>query len=226
MGQVQMARRRGPRDYLYKRSGPDNWWIKFQYPDTIQQAATLVLGRIAKKEEAVSLGTPCRKTAEVNAQPLILRHKQILIVHAALADRHRKWGNIVVRPLMAPTDTKVMNPDGSSVIATATDVVHIGTDGNIRIEPNLEGVDIEIDEERLTKEQKREIADLEDRLLKANHKDVDFEVVEAYINDRKKRGKFERNDDPTSLRRTLEEFRAINGGRPSVSQAPKMWRRL
>jgi len=37
--------------------------------------------------------------------------------------------------------------------------------------------------------------------------------MEAYIADRKKRGKFQDDDDPNGIRRTLADFKSVNGGK-------------
>lgn len=66
-----MARTQQP-DYLYRRIGSQNWWLRLQYNG---RAAEL----IGKNALRISLGTPDRKAAELKAAPYIYKHKLTLI---------------------------------------------------------------------------------------------------------------------------------------------------
>ena len=68
-----MAGRRG--EYLFKRPGSQNWWLRLQYPADI--AAVLGTDKLQ-----VSLGTPDKRLAMILAAPRILVHKKRLFLHA------------------------------------------------------------------------------------------------------------------------------------------------
>jgi integrase len=106
--------KRGKRDFLFLRSGSNNWHIKLR-------TAT------GKRFER-SLGTPDRQEAENIALPVIQAHKQ------ALRARRRQinpgWVNV-----MEPGREHVAD-DGHRIIATARELIHVNADGSTRIEPN------------------------------------------------------------------------------------------
>src|ERR1700691_4254008 len=71
---------KGKRDYLFKRRGSENFWIKLRSP----------AGRIER-----SLGTTDRRQAEIISLPLIAQHKSALL--AARPHVETKWN-----PSLAP----------------------------------------------------------------------------------------------------------------------------
>src|ERR1035437_9172280 len=100
--------------YIFQRPGSENWWVKLRSPT----------GRVEK-----SLHTIDRREAEIAALPLIRDHKAAL-----LAARPRLQ---VGRWYEFEPGREHAGPDGSRIVATKTQLIHIGPDGSIiRTEPN------------------------------------------------------------------------------------------
>jgi len=106
--------KRGKIDYLFQRPGSTNWWIKLRSPGK----------RIEK-----SLGTPDRAQAEIVAlRDYIPDHKERLLP---------------ARPRIEPAwqhklepGREHAGPDGSRIVATDKELIHIGHNGAIiRTEP-------------------------------------------------------------------------------------------
>ncbi|MGN6097082.1 MAG: hypothetical protein ACTHP8_12685, partial [Bosea sp. (in: a-proteobacteria)] len=149
-----------PGQYLYQRKGSQNWYLRLQYPnDTIRSAAASLLGREVGKKVEKSLHTMDRRQAEVLAGPDILEHKRFLLAVSQMLNPTAQrrltpddqaaldaamWTplrqKIVVdlaEPLHAPGST-IRNDDGSMIIATAADLIHLDSTGKqIKIEPNI-----------------------------------------------------------------------------------------
>ena len=78
---------KGKRDYLFKRRGSENFWIKLRSP----------AGRVER-----SLGTSDRREAEVLALPLIAQHKAALL--AARPRQETKWDPVLAPGACIPRD--------------------------------------------------------------------------------------------------------------------------
>jgi integrase len=102
------------RDYLFRRPGSQNWWIKLRSPT----------GRVER-----SLNTSDRRQAEILALPLVGAHKAALLA---------------VRPRLETTwrhdfepGREHVGPDGSKILATDRELFYIGHNGSIiRTAPN------------------------------------------------------------------------------------------
>jgi integrase len=99
--------------YLFKRHGSDNWYVRLQPP--------------GRKIVERSLGTPDLKLAEIAAMPLIREHKAFMYQR---------------RPTVTPFWDRAYEPglrmiDGEQVIATDRELQYLDASGNvIRREPN------------------------------------------------------------------------------------------
>jgi integrase len=99
--------------YLFKRHGSDNWYVRLQPP--------------GQKIVERSLGTPDLKLAEIAAMPLIREHKAFMYQR---------------RPTVTPFWHRAYEPglrmiDGEQVIATDRELQYLDASGNvIRREPN------------------------------------------------------------------------------------------
>jgi len=117
-----MTHKRGRSDYLYQRPGSGNWYIRLQG---------------FGKDTARSLGTSDRRQAELLALPLIAQHKaKLLAARPALA--------LAISPvaLMQPGD--YLNPDGTRIIATASELIHLDAAGKLaKAEPNVSPSDFQ-----------------------------------------------------------------------------------
>ena len=115
--------RRG--DYLFKRPGSQNWWVRFQYPDNVSPD----LRKVEK-----SLGTPDRTEAEIKALPLIHSHKQKVLERRALKEGRLSLGNFA--PQYEP-GREHHSPEGQRLLATADQLFFLDEAGRIvRIERN------------------------------------------------------------------------------------------
>ena len=107
--------KRGKIDYLFQRPGSTNWWIKLRSPGK----------RIEK-----SLGTPDHAQAEIIAlRDYIPDHKERLL--AARPRIEPAWQHKL------EPGREHAGPDGSRIVATDKELIHIGHNGEIiRTEPN------------------------------------------------------------------------------------------
>jgi integrase len=100
--------------YLFQRSGSNNWWIRLRSPS----------GRVEK-----SLRTSDRREAEILAGPLVTAHRAAL-----LAARPRL---VMVWQHRLEPGRKHVGLDGGEILATDSELFHLGDDGAIiRSEPN------------------------------------------------------------------------------------------
>jgi hypothetical protein len=110
-----MSKRKRQRkgSYLFQRPDSPNWWIKLQWPSYIKK----------------SLGTSDRQLADVLAAPMIAEHKS-----RRFASRKRiepAWQHEYV------PDRLHDGPDGSRIMATQRELLHLDTEGNVtRRAPN------------------------------------------------------------------------------------------
>jgi hypothetical protein len=103
------------RDYLFRRPGSQNWWIKLQAPSNIEK----------------SLGTPDRAQAEILALPYIQDHKTRLF-------EARPGIKVSWLHRFAPGQEHV-TPDGERVVADDRELIFLNHNGAIiRKEPNGE----------------------------------------------------------------------------------------
>jgi len=113
--------RRG--DYLFKRKGSQNWWIRLQYIDDDGE----------KRKTEKSLGTADRTEAEVFAAHMIKFHKERLLIKRA----ERKGALHRQSSVRYEPDKLHTLPDGSRLIATKEHIQYLDESGKIiRIEPN------------------------------------------------------------------------------------------
>lgn len=133
-----MAGRHG--HYLYKRRDSVNWYLRLVYPPELHGKEGFEKKRLEK-----CLGTPDRDEALVIALPQIQRHKQTLLMVRSL---YRKGGRETVpNPLYDAGSDRAfrfepgrehINSDGSRVIATPEQVLHLDAGGRItKTEPNV-----------------------------------------------------------------------------------------
>lgn len=95
-------------DYLFKRKGSQNWYVRIQYPPSLAKAE-------GKKKREISLGTPDREEAWIKASEYITEHKRILFsikqiarVHKVAHKGPKRFEPGKIHPL----------PDGGYVVAT------------------------------------------------------------------------------------------------------------
>jgi integrase len=107
-------------DYLYRRPGSQNWWLRLQSP-----------GRAGSpgKDRGMSLRTPNRAEAEIAALPIIADHKAALL---EARPRVEMMWHCKLEP-----GRKHTAPDGGEIIAKGKELIYIGHNGAIlRTEPN------------------------------------------------------------------------------------------
>jgi integrase len=95
------------RDYLFRRPGSQNWWIKLQAPSNVEK----------------SLGTSDRAHAEILALPMIAEHKAKLL--EAQPRFHLAWQH-----RFAPGQEHV-TPEGERVIADDRELIFLNHNGAI-----------------------------------------------------------------------------------------------
>jgi integrase len=95
-------------DYLFLRSGSQNWHIKLQSPT----------GRIEK-----SLGTPDRRQAEILSLPMIAEHKAKLL--AARPRLETTWQH------KYEPGREHVSPDGGRIVAMERELIHLDANGLI-----------------------------------------------------------------------------------------------
>ena len=118
-----MAGRKG--EYLFKRRGSSNWWVRFQIPAKIAEECDL------KPKTEKSLGTSDRTLAEIRAAPEIRAHKWLLY-------QMRLQSRPETNPFLAgeirheyEPGKEHQTPDGDRVIATEKDLIFLAEDGRI-----------------------------------------------------------------------------------------------
>ena len=152
--------------YIFQRPGSENWWVKLRSPT----------GRVEK-----SLHTVDRREAEIAALPLIRDHKAALL--AARPRLQVGWW------YEFEPGREHAGPDGSRIVATKTQLIHIGPDGSIiRTEPN--GGPEYRHPTRLA-QPSFELFDKE-RAAAPPTKNGDDELLETYLKHRSITGHFER----------------------------------
>ncbi|HKH96563.1 MAG TPA: hypothetical protein VKA39_08575, partial [Beijerinckiaceae bacterium] len=114
-------------DYLFKRAGSENWWIRFQYPNAIAPDP---------KKVELSLGTPDRTQAELKALPLVQAHRAKVLMRRGLAEGRLQLG----RPVRAyEPGREHRTSDGERVVATERELIFLDEAGRIiRTEANPE----------------------------------------------------------------------------------------
>lgn len=199
---------RGERDYLKLRG--NRYSLRFQYPPALRESACMYYGRDEwPKEEERSLGTGDRREAEALAQPYIVRHKNLLLFHAARIDPHKRWGEFDAVWQMEPGKKKV-HDDGTVSVASEDTIIHMHPDGRVTNEPNRRRIVVKLDVNAV----RNEPAYLEakragDALRKVVRRDVDAEMLTAYVEHAGLS-----KDDRALAERGLVRFKELNGGRP------------
>lgn len=123
-----VAGRKG--QYLFRRSGSQHWWIRFQYPADIAYACDLP--RTVEK----SLGTADRTLAEIRAAPDIRRHKWLLYsMRLQKGPGNNPFASGEMKPIYEP-GREHYTPDGKRVIATETELLYVADDGTVTRRPN------------------------------------------------------------------------------------------
>lgn len=118
-----MAGRKG--QYLFRRRGSQNWWVRFQYPADIASACGL--SRTVEK----SLGTSDRALAEIRAAADIRQHKWLLYSMRLQADpKKNPFAASEMKHTYDP-GREHYTPEGKRVIATETELLYIEDDGTI-----------------------------------------------------------------------------------------------
>lgn len=193
-----------PGQYLFQRKGSQNWYLRLQYPTAdMREAVERLIGRLVPAKIEKSLGTPDRRQAEVIAGPEILEHKRFLLVYNAMnkpgwsrartaedqALFEAAYQSMLERnrfvagqpaPLHAPGKT-IRSGDGSMIIATATDLIHLDPEGNqIKIVPNVRSEKTAYVVERSSDPPANFW-----RAKTVRGPDVDSDIVETWIEERK-----------------------------------------
>jgi hypothetical protein len=159
--------RRG--DYLFKRPGSNNWWVRFQYPAAI---------RPDPKKDEISLGTPDRTEAELKALPLIQAHRARVLVRRALVEGRLRLGN----PLYEYEPGKEHHTaDGQRVLATDRELIFLDDAGRIIGAEQNKGYSLPW--EGFTPDEKREIEAIRPaRVTKSRN--ADDTIIETWIKQR------------------------------------------
>jgi integrase len=117
-----MAGRHGK--YLYRRAGSPNWYLRLVYPPELH--------KLRGKRVEESLGTTDWDEALHDALPRIQQHKADLLMVRSMMRHQTMATEFVHQP-----GREYHQPDGSKIVATAKDLIHIGADGAfIKVEPN------------------------------------------------------------------------------------------
>ncbi|MET7244433.1 hypothetical protein ABZT49_13775 [Methylobacterium sp. EM32] len=200
-------RARGERDYLKLRG--NRWSLRFQYPPALRESACLYYDREDwPKEEERSLGTSDRREAEALAQRYILRHKELLLFHAARTDDEKSWGEFTSVWQMEPNTKKVL-ADGTVSVATEDTIIHMHPDGRVTHERNRRRTVIRFDENAVRNEPAfLEAKKAREELHKVVRRDVDAEMLTAYVE-----AAGLSKDDRALAERGLVRFKEVNGGR-------------
>ncbi|EHP92855.1 DUF6538 domain-containing protein [Methylorubrum extorquens] len=179
-------------DYLFKRQGSQNWYVRIQYPSWL--AASL-----GRKKLEVSLGTPDRDEAEIKAAEHITDHKRILFMRRVLKRTHH---------LAAPGQKRFEPgkihhlPEGGIVVASE-DKIDFFDENNtfIRTEANTNTVNVPL---MPTPQEMREIKPY---LLKKRNPDdgiIEHWIEHRHINDHLAR----------EARKAWHEFKALTKNKP------------
>lgn len=208
----------GKTDYLRKKPGSNNWYIRFQYPPALRQTACDIYGEEDwPREREWSLGTSDELTARRLAQPAIQKHLDLLAIH----DLHTSpdpAGSIREVYEVEPGTHKSF-PDGGRLIATDKEIINFDANNVMTTRPNPRRFEVvPLDSFNSPAVARAAKADAEAK--KAGIRDIDKEAIETYIADRRRRGKFEEDDDPNAIRRTLDELKLITENR-TISQSTK-----
>lgn len=179
-------------DYLFKRHGSQNWYVRIQYPSWL--AASL-----GKKKLEVSLGTPDRDEAEIKAAEHITDHKRILFMRKVLKRTHH---------LAAPGPKRFEPgkihhlPEGGIVVASE-DKIDFFDENNtfIRTEANTNTVNVPM------KPTLQEIREIEPYLIKK--KNTDDGIIEHWIEHRNINDHLARE-----ARNVWREFKALTKNKP------------
>lgn len=180
-----------PGTYLFQRKGSRNWHLRLQYPDDgMRQAAHYLFGVMPPRKIEKSLGTPDRAEAELIAGPEILQHRRAVIAYQAMRDPARYQGRLTHEPVHQPGST-LRNDDGSMIIATKDQIIHVSANGEHTISPNTTSPVFRLDMSKVNPVQRRALQELEQRIEKPPVRvqpkpktDVDKEIVENWIAER------------------------------------------
>jgi integrase len=121
-----MAGRKG--EYLFRRRGSGNWWVRFQIPPDIAEACDL------KPRTERSLGTSDRALAEIRASDQIRQHKWLLF--SVRAQTNGRFFSVGERKHHYEPGREHYTPEGQRVIATETELLFVADDGSITTRPN------------------------------------------------------------------------------------------
>jgi len=154
-----------PGDYLFKRKGSQNWWIRFQYTGKFR-----TLRGVSKVE--FSLGTSNREEAEIKALDHISEHKRLMFTIKGFVNSEVTSKYLEYEPnRLHPT------PDGGSIYAHEKTISVFNSSGVlVREEPNRRMVAVRF---RLPQSDYR---DVEPFLAKKEHPDSN--VIEDWISQR------------------------------------------
>jgi integrase len=150
-------------EYLFKRPGSQNWWLRFQYPEAM-----------AKPKVQISLGTPDKGLAEIDALPHIFEHKRTLLFG--------RWLHGKPRHLIEPGTESVI--EGARVLATAEELVTFDGFGRVAdIKPNKDISHMTLTVPPLPA-QRRAVAEMEPIRRKVRGADKDAAILETWIKHR------------------------------------------
>jgi integrase len=182
-----MAGRHGK--YLYRQAGSPNWYLRLVTPPGQDG--------FGRTREEISFKTADRDEALAIAAPLIRAHKLMLI-----SARSMKVGKTTRRYAYEPNREQVF-PDGSRIVPTVKDVIHIDALGSVsKVEPNRVR---EMVEWQATAHEAKAAGIT---VKKARGPDPDLQILEDYLA-LKERNRFY-NDES---RRTWTEFKDFVGGK-------------
>src|SRR3954454_20177837 len=95
------------RDYIYRRAGTQNWWLRLQFP--------------GEPPRAFSLKTSDRAQAELRALPYIHAHKKRLWLRTN--ERANRYLEIETAPRLEPGEYP--QPDGGTTLCIGTRVLFL-----------------------------------------------------------------------------------------------------
>ncbi|WP_194164622.1 site-specific integrase [Microvirga thermotolerans] len=181
--------RRG--SYLYKRPGSQNWWIRFQYSGRLAEK----LGKVVQ----ISLETPDRAQAELEAIPYIYAHKGMLLLAKGADDGTLR---VEKRAQQYEPGREHRTESGERVIATPDQLIFMDEAGNIlRMEPNGPAYELSVPS---SAQDQRELSALRPR--KKN--DPDVAILETWLEHENIRPAIERE-----ARTVFDTFKKLTNGK-------------
>jgi integrase len=179
-------------DYLFKRQGSQNWYIRIQYPQWLAE-------NLGRKKLELSLETPDRDEAEIKAAEYIADHKRILFLRRVLKRTHHLAASGPKR--FEPGKIHHL-PDGGIVVASE-DKIDFFDENNtfVRTETNTNTANVQL------APTPHEIRQIEPYLAKK--KSTDDDIIKHWIEHRNINDHLARE-----ARKTWSQFKALTKNKP------------